>query len=156
MKPTPAKPKFISAILWPTCSRRLVRHWLGGPVRRTIAFAWQLGESRHTSVIGHDGDEHGRGGCAVLGGRDMEPEPFANGLPGDPVATSASRLNEFHDDPADEAKPLKTGQADSDHVDDCHQCLTHRAAKSRRTHIANKAAKPSMIARWLRWRRRDR
>jgi hypothetical protein len=46
-------------------------------------------------VIGHGGDEHGRDRRTVLGGGDLGPEPFADGLPDDPVATSAGRLEGF-------------------------------------------------------------
>ena len=75
-------------------------------------------------VIGHDGDEHGHDGHTVLGGGDLGPEPRADGLPVDPVATSASRLENFHNNPDKEPDPSNRREADRDQVVHFHPGFT--------------------------------
>ena len=74
---------------------------------------------------GHDGDEHGHDGCAVLGGGDVGPKPLADGLLVDPATSTTSRLEHSPYDPDDEVKPRECG--DRDQVIDSHPSLTHRA-----------------------------
>ena len=97
------------------------RSLLSGPlaVGHTVGKARWISTSR--LVIGHDGDEHGHDGHTVLGGGDLGPEPRADGLPVDPVATSASRLENFHNNPDKEPDPSNRREADRDKVDHFYQ-----------------------------------
>ena len=75
-------------------------------------------------VIGHDGDEHGHDGRTILGGGDLGTELFADGLPDDPVAPSAIRLENLHNNKDKEPDPSNRREADRDQVVHFHPGFT--------------------------------
>jgi hypothetical protein len=91
-------------------------------VGHTVGKARWINTSR--IVIGHDGDEHGHDGHTLLGGGDLGPEPFADGLPDDPVATSASRLENLPNDPDKKPEPCNRRETDRDKVDHFRRVFT--------------------------------
>jgi hypothetical protein len=68
-------------------------------------------------AIGHDWDEHGQDrNCSFLGARYLGSRPFVRGLPDDPLAPPASRLDQLQDDPTDD-------KATRAWLDDCNQVV---------------------------------
>ena len=99
------------------------------------SFCLAIARIRAHLYIGHDGDEHGHDGHrGVLDGGDLGPKPFADGLLDDPLASTASRLERFPDDLADEADVGSIRTTNASHVGEQYRIGRRRTrAAFRRT-----------------------